>query len=110
MTMDTPENMAVMPYAADVGAVTCDISLADVTVLPGRLRGLQPEVVRALAVSMQQQGLLQPITLRRAESDASADYYLVAGYHRYEAARQLNWEAIAANILPASKEDEALLA
>jgi N6-adenosine-specific RNA methylase IME4 len=108
--MDTPEDIIGISYTAEVGHVTRDIGLGDIAVLPGRLRGLQPKVVEALAVSMQQQGLLQPIILRPAESTGPAAYYLVAGHHRYEAARKLKWEAIAGKILPAAKADEALLA
>jgi hypothetical protein len=90
MTMDTPENITGRPYAADLGHITCNIGVADIAVLPDRLRGLQPKVVEALAVSMRQQGLLQPIILRPAESAASSSYYLVAGHHRYEARANLN--------------------
>jgi ParB/RepB/Spo0J family partition protein len=82
-----------------------EIGLADIEVLPDRLRSLRPEIVGDLAESMRVQGLLQPVVLR----PAATGYFLVAGRHRFEAARQLKWEAIPARILEIDKFDDALL-
>jgi ParB family chromosome partitioning protein len=83
-----------------------DIGLSGIAVLPTRMRSLRPEVVDALAKSMKKQGLLQPIILRKA----ATGFYLVAGHHRYQAAKKLKWEAIRAQIFAEWEEDEALLA
>jgi hypothetical protein len=83
-----------------------EIGLSGIAVLPTRLRSLRPEVVDALAKSMKKQGLLQPIVLRKA----ATGFYLVAGHHRYHAAKKLKWEAIRAQIFPDWEADEALLA
>jgi ParB-like chromosome segregation protein Spo0J len=50
--------------------------------------------------------LLKPIVLRKA----ATGFYLVAGLHRYHAAKKLGWKAIRAQIFPAWEEAEALLA
>jgi ParB/RepB/Spo0J family partition protein len=83
-----------------------DIGLSGIAVLPNRLRSLRPEAVDTLAKSMRKQGLLQPIVLRKA----ATGFYLVAGLHRYHAAKKLGWKAIRAQIFPAWEEAEALLA
>lgn len=54
-----------------------------------RLRRLRPDVVEALAASMDQVGQLQPIIL-------NDDGTLIAGWHRIAAAKQLGWETIKA--------------
>lgn len=56
-----------------------------------RFRAADPAKVATLAESMRQHGLLQPITVRMI-GDTEAE--LVAGLHRLEAARQLEWEWI----------------
>jgi N6-adenosine-specific RNA methylase IME4/uncharacterized ParB-like nuclease family protein len=81
-----------------------DIGLVGIT---SRLRVLRPEAVAVLAASMKALGLLQPIVVRPG---GGAGYYLVAGRHRYEAARSLGWETISARVLAASDADDALLA
>lgn len=56
-----------------------------------RFRAADPEKVATLAESMRTHGLLQPITVRMI-GDTEAE--LVAGLHRLEAARLLEWEWI----------------
>lgn len=54
-----------------------------------------PETVNALASSMRELGLMQPITLRAA----GQGYRVVAGNHRVSAARALGWAEIEAFVL-----------
>lgn len=63
-----------------------------------RLRPLDRENVRRIADSMQEVGLINPITVR--EQDGTG-YWLIAGLHRLEAARLLKWDAIAAIVISA---------
>jgi ParB/RepB/Spo0J family partition protein len=73
-----------------------------------RLRALRPDVVDQLKESMRTQGLLQPIVVRpRGEMGG---YFLVAGEHRLEAAKGLEWEAIGATVIEDLDADHALLA
>jgi ParB/RepB/Spo0J family partition protein len=87
-----------------------NIGLASISVLPNRLRAKWPEKVAELAESMKAQGLLQPIVLRPASEDLRDGYFLVAGRHRYEAARFLKWESIRATVFEGMAADAAELA
>jgi N6-adenosine-specific RNA methylase IME4 len=64
------------------------VKISDVMVPEGR-RALRN--VAALAESIQEVGLLNPITV-------TTDYRLIAGYHRLEACRTLAWGEIEANV------------
>ena len=55
-------------------------------------RKIEPDKVRELAESIQQVGLLNPITVTR-------NFHLVAGAHRLEACKQLGWDEITCNLL-----------
>jgi ParB family chromosome partitioning protein len=90
------------------------VDLGGIAILPDRMRTLRQEVVDQLAASMVQMqnggetsGLLQPIVLRPKEG---IGYYLVAGKHRYYAAKKLGWEAIPARIVEGMDADHVLLA
>ena len=61
-------------------ATTNGVPVADITVIPDRMRRLRPDVVDELAESIAAQGLLHPITLRKRASDGA--HVLVAGRHR----------------------------
>lgn len=63
----------------------------DVVEVGERLRPLDPAVVDALAESMSKIGLLTPISVYQPDDGAT---YLIAGYHRLEAARKLGWSYI----------------
>ena len=65
-----------------------EIPLADLKLPPRRLRLLRQDVVDSLAHSMSKIGLLQPILA------AEEDGWLIAGVHRYEAAKKLGWRTI----------------
>lgn len=83
-----------------------DIGLAGIACLPGR-RVAQPEAVNVIAQSMKEIGLINPITIRPVENGMG--FYLIAGRHRYEAAKQLKWESIQAIVLEGLTADEAEL-
>ena len=57
-----------------------------------RKRALDMAKVEAMADSIQQNGLLQPIVV-------NADYRLIAGYHRIEACETLGWTEIPVIVL-----------
>jgi N6-adenosine-specific RNA methylase IME4 len=76
---------------------------------PERLRALRPETVKQLAESMKVSGLLQPIVLR-PKAGTGNGYWLVAGRHRFEAAKKLKWDSIRAAIYDGMDLDQAELA
>jgi ParB family transcriptional regulator, chromosome partitioning protein len=76
-------------------AQTSEIGIHGISTTASRMETLRPATVVSLANSLRRQGLLHPIVLRRAPTG----YYLVAGLHRLEAARELHWEAIRAKII-----------
>jgi ParB/Sulfiredoxin domain len=71
------------------------VGLGGIAVSPERLRALRPDRVAEIAASMQESGLLQPIVLRTGKG---MGYWLVAGRHRFEAAKLLKWDSIRACI------------
>jgi ParB-like chromosome segregation protein Spo0J len=83
-----------------------DIGLSGIAILPDRMRSLQQETVADLAASMKAVGQLQPIVLRPQEG---IGFYLVAGRHRYEAAKRLKWPSIRAVILEGADDNRVLL-
>jgi N6-adenosine-specific RNA methylase IME4 len=83
------------------------IGLSGIAVLPDRIRALRPEAVSELSESMRERGLINPITLRPREDGIG--FYMIAGRHRYEAARTLKWETIPAIVLEGIDAVEAEL-
>ena len=69
-----------------------DIAVDSITEYP-RMRKLRSEVIADLAQSMKAAGLINPITVRPVQGGG---YRLMAGRHRYEAARKLKWKASSA--------------
>ena len=70
---------------------TRTIATNGIAVATHRLRALHEENVSALAQSMADQGQLQPIVVRPRKDGG---YWLVAGLHRFEAAKKLKWKEI----------------
>lgn len=68
-----------------------------------RLRAACPEQVAALAASMVEVGLIQPITVYARDviraGIAVPGYGLIAGLHRLEAAQSLEWSHITAHVV-----------
>jgi hypothetical protein len=83
------------------------IALSDIAVAIQRLRRLRPETANALAQSMATQGQLQPIVVRPHNDHG---YWLVAGFHRFEAAKQLGWQEITCTVFDHMEANEAELA
>lgn len=80
--------------------------------LPGisaidRLRKLDDAKVAEIAVSLTENGQLQPI-LVRPDPDVGAGYRLIAGHHRFAAARSLGWETIEAKVVEMDDIDARL--
>jgi ParB-like chromosome segregation protein Spo0J len=69
------------------------VPLNSIAVAIHRLRALRPDKVDALAESMADQCLLQPIVVRPHKDGG---YWLVAGLHRIEAAKKSNGRKSAA--------------
>jgi ParB family transcriptional regulator, chromosome partitioning protein len=86
------------------------LGISGIAIKPERLRSLQPEKVAELAASMAKLGQLQPIIVRPVGKTGSGNgYWLIAGRHRLEAAKQLKWPAILATVLENVKADTAEL-
>jgi N6-adenosine-specific RNA methylase IME4 len=83
------------------------VGLGGIAVSPERLRALRPDRVAEIAASMQEGGLLQPIVLRTGKGNG---YWLVAGRHRFEAAKLLKWDSIRACVFEDMEAVEAELA
>ena len=62
------------------------ISIDEIRLRDGR-RKLDTDHIKELADSIQELGLLNPITIDR-------EYFLIAGLHRLEAAKQLGWTKV----------------
>ena len=71
---------------------TRDVKISAI-LIHSRLRALRPELVGELAESMALSGLISPIVITHPNGQAMP--VLVAGRHRLEAAKQLNWDTIA---------------
>jgi ParB family transcriptional regulator, chromosome partitioning protein len=76
------------------------IALVDIRV-PDNVRELDPEHVKALAGSIELQGMLVPIVVRN-DGDG---FELVAGFHRIAAARSLGLENVPVVVRDAVTED-----
>jgi ParB-like chromosome segregation protein Spo0J len=63
------------------------------------MRRLRPEFVVELAASMQTHGLIERIVVRPRRGGG---FWLVAGWHRLEAAKQLGWATIRAMVFKMS--------
>lgn len=89
-------------YFGEVGEIGIDeIIIPDIK----WRRKMDRENILALAVSIEEFGLLQPILVR--ETDAG--YELLAGEHRLEAAKENGLEFITANIVDVDDQDAALV-
>jgi ParB family chromosome partitioning protein len=79
----------------------------------GRLREIDRDQVKALAESIKEVGLLNPITVYPREiirnGQPTEGYGLVAGAHRLEACKSLGWQEVPAVIVDMS-EDERVIA
>jgi ParB family chromosome partitioning protein len=59
-------------------------------------RDFKEEELAELATSIRENGLLQPIVVRRAAEDAGLDWELVAGERRWRAVTRLGWQQVPA--------------
>ena len=73
------------------------IGLISINVRDDRYIPLRPDLVDKLANSMSEIGLINPITVRR--DDNHDTYWIIAGRHRFEAAKRLKWDNVSATIL-----------
>src|SRR5262249_11865575 len=81
-------------------------AIALIVVRWDRMRALRPDHVKQLADSMRLLGLQQPIRVL----DGHGPYRLIAGWHRLEAAKLLEWDSITAIVVEGISADEAQLA
>jgi ParB/RepB/Spo0J family partition protein len=89
------------------------VTLDGINIASNPLRPLIEAEVKRLAVSMQQIGMMNPITVRYHENIPSSDnsddsYELVSGRHRVAAARSLGWDEIDAIEIECSDVDAKL--
>ena len=101
--MQGPDNASPSVIDSTARRPVCSINIGAITVSPDRLRTLQPDVIDELAESITARSLLEPILVRRR----GADYELVAGRHRLEAARKCGHQAIRAEIYDSLSDDDA---
>ncbi len=81
----------------------------DLIVVPDRIRPVDDEHAKAIAQSMVQEGLMNPITVRHTPNAKGGNYTLIAGAHRLCAAEILDYDQIDAIVVQADKESAALL-
>jgi len=77
---------------------TMPLNPSGITILPDRMRALRPQVVDELAISIERDGLINPITVR-PRPRGGMGYILIAGHHRLMAIRRLKRDTIEARIL-----------
>lgn len=91
-TAETPETIQKIP----LGQIYCS---------PHQMRKhFDPVKLKELARSMKQEGLIQPIAVRRV----GGAFELIAGERRFRAAQQLGWKAIESRVIDISDEDVAI--
>jgi ParB/RepB/Spo0J family partition protein len=83
------------------------IALGEIAISPlkKRSRALQPDKVEAIAESFAKRGQLQDIIVTPCPGHG---YWLVAGEHRYEAAKLLKWAAIGCTVIPEGTTPEEI--
>ena len=69
-------------------------------------QSMQPEALEALAESIRQQGVMQPVVVR----EVAGDYQLIAGERRWRAAQQAGLQEIPAIVREASDSEAAAMA
>ncbi|WP_142627916.1 ParB/RepB/Spo0J family partition protein [Rhizobium sp. P007] len=84
------------------------IAVADIR-LTDRLRPVDLEHARAIAFSIEQHGLINPITVRKTPAAKKGKYTLIAGAHRLEAFRILARDQITAIIVNADGDEAEAL-
>ena len=93
----------------DVGGYPVrDIALTSINLSlhPNRLRELRPKKVAEIANSMEEIGLINPITVWQKPHGG---YQLLAGEHRLHAAMKLKWKSIKCFVCDDLSEDGAAL-
>lgn len=70
------------------------VSLKEIDVSLSRLRLSNPRHIKRIRISMEEDGQLQPVVLRKTDTG----YQLLDGFKRYYAADQLGWTTIEAII------------
>lgn len=68
------------------------------------------ESIEELAATLKEQGLLQPIILRKPADGPEGEYEIIAGERRFRAAQSLNWAKIPAIVEDMDDEKAASLA
>jgi ParB family chromosome partitioning protein len=84
------------------------IQISDIAI-PDRLRAIEEEHAIAIAQSIVEHGLLNPITVRATPAAKGGNYTLVAGAHRLRATVLNNEDAIDAIVVEADKAEAQLL-
>lgn len=89
------------------GAVLQQLPIERVQRSPYQPRqSMQPEALEALAKSIRQQGVMQPVVVR----EVGGDYQLIAGERRWRAAQQAGLQEIPAIVREASDSEAAAMA
>jgi ParB/RepB/Spo0J family partition protein len=87
-----------------------DIALDSISDRPAsRLRKLNDGKVNELAKSMKVSGLINPITVRQVRPQEGNGYEIIAGRHRYLAARKLKLDSIKCFVRKDLSEDDVVL-
>ena len=100
-----PATASSKPDTPKGARAVCSIAVDAITVPSERLRKLRPEVVDWLVESITARSLLEPIIVRRR----GVGYELIAGHHRFEAARNCGHQTIRAEVYDSLSDDEAEL-
>lgn len=79
--------------------------------VPPRLREVEEDYAKAIAVSMDAHGLIHPITVRYApaKNKGTTPYILVAGAYRLRGATLLSWSEVEAAIIEANQSEAQLI-
>ncbi len=96
----------------EISRVVREVELCDIIVPEGRVRRVTvDENLRALAESIREHGVIEPIIVRRALSDGGeAKYFLIAGERRLRAAEMIGYCTIPVVSVDAGEVEGAVMA
>lgn len=85
-----------------------EIAISDIGIVD-RLRSIDEEHAKAIAISIADIGLIQPITVRSTPAAKTGKFTLVAGGHRLRACQLCGLERIDVVVMKADKDDAQVL-
>ncbi len=106
-----PQGMAARAIAKEIGSEFYDIPCENLIVYQGKSEGdfsqWNPENFAKLVESIQEHGVMEPITVRTIEGKSNR-YEILAGEHRWKASQKLGLKTIPARIKRNCSDEDAI--